>query len=323
MHGLGNGRRAGQLTTRRAPKLVLALRQSESEAGDSIHRRKTARCAQAPAGRVVPHEPGLRRFGGRARGLCWLQKSTSGAWSRPFGHGSSLLAPPGAQRVNGRRKPGRGGESHEHASSDTGDRLLVIPRAGAQAPCATGGGRARRWKASWFDEAVVFDETKAEANLAIQGDGDAAARPDPRRIAREDVRGYVASSVRGRQHRSRETTRGGAVDRGSARTARRWSRHRSTRSQGRRGGAFERPFGGGRGCCGKAEAGGSPSSEAPPGWLIWNAAGKGPKPGCRTAQAQGESAHESPRASPVCASSRAVKEGWTARPGIGQTAGCS
>jgi len=34
-----------------------------------------------------------------------------------------------AQRVNGRRKPGRGGESHEHASSDTGDELLVIPRA--------------------------------------------------------------------------------------------------------------------------------------------------------------------------------------------------
>jgi hypothetical protein len=34
-----------------------------------------------------------------------------------------------AQRVNGRRKPGRGGESHEHASSDTGGGLLVIPRA--------------------------------------------------------------------------------------------------------------------------------------------------------------------------------------------------
>jgi len=34
-----------------------------------------------------------------------------------------------AQRVKGRRKPGRGGESHEHASSDTGGGFLVIPHA--------------------------------------------------------------------------------------------------------------------------------------------------------------------------------------------------
>jgi len=34
-----------------------------------------------------------------------------------------------AQRVKRRRKPGRGGESHEHASSGTGGGLLVIPRA--------------------------------------------------------------------------------------------------------------------------------------------------------------------------------------------------
>jgi len=36
---------------------------------------------------------GIRRSCGRARGLWWLQKSTSGAWSRPRGHGSSSLAP--------------------------------------------------------------------------------------------------------------------------------------------------------------------------------------------------------------------------------------
>jgi len=34
-----------------------------------------------------------------------------------------------AQKVKRRRKPGRGGESYEHASSDTGGGLLVIPRA--------------------------------------------------------------------------------------------------------------------------------------------------------------------------------------------------
>jgi hypothetical protein len=38
------------------------------------------------------HETGLRRSCGRARGLLWLQKSTSSAWSRPQGPGSSPLA---------------------------------------------------------------------------------------------------------------------------------------------------------------------------------------------------------------------------------------
>jgi hypothetical protein len=39
------------------------------------------------------HETGIGRSRGRARGLWWLQKSTSGAWSRPKGHGSSSQAP--------------------------------------------------------------------------------------------------------------------------------------------------------------------------------------------------------------------------------------
>jgi len=77
--------------------------------------------------------------------------------------------------VKRRRKPGRGGESHEHASSDTGGGLLVIPRDRAKARCATGGGSTRRWKASWSDEAGVFDETTGEAGLVTRSDGDAAA----------------------------------------------------------------------------------------------------------------------------------------------------
>jgi len=75
---------------------------------------------------------GDQAVGGRARGSSWLQKSTSGAWSRPKGHGSSRLAPRSggrAQQAKARRKPGRGGESRQHASSDTGGGLLVIPRA--------------------------------------------------------------------------------------------------------------------------------------------------------------------------------------------------
>jgi len=53
---------------------------------------------------------------GCARGLCWLQKSTSGARSRSKDRGSSWVArmPRGvcAHRANRRRKPDRGGESH-------------------------------------------------------------------------------------------------------------------------------------------------------------------------------------------------------------------
>jgi len=78
---------------------------------------------------------GIGRSRGRARGLFGLQKSTSGAWSRSRGHGSSLLALlREAQRAKQRRKPDRSGESHEHASSDTGDKLLVIPRAYGESP---------------------------------------------------------------------------------------------------------------------------------------------------------------------------------------------
>jgi len=54
-----------------------------------------------------------------------------------------------AQQAKARRKPGRGGESRQHASSDTGGGLLVIPHAHAQASSALGGGSTRRWKASW------------------------------------------------------------------------------------------------------------------------------------------------------------------------------
>jgi len=82
------------------------------------------------------HEAGIGRSRGGARGSVWLQKSTSGVWSR-FARTAGLAlwlvshasCAGRAQRVKGRRKPGRGGESHEHASSDTGGGLLVIPRA--------------------------------------------------------------------------------------------------------------------------------------------------------------------------------------------------
>jgi hypothetical protein len=107
-------------------------------------------------------------------------------------------------------------------------------------------------------EAAVFDETAAEA---VPGGFAGKVRPKgrigSRGIATEGVRSYVASSARGRQRRSREVQRGGAFDRSSARTARHHA-HRQLPGVT----PEERAIGTG---CGKAEAGGSPSSEASPG----------------------------------------------------------
>jgi len=114
----------------------------------------------------------------------------------------------GAPGAKGRRKPGRGGESHEHASSDTGGGLLVIPRAERES-----GTRDRGREHSAMEDvlaqrrAAAFDEAAAARGTAIRGDGDAVLpareRPGPRRIAKKDVRGSVASPAHGRQHRGR------------------------------------------------------------------------------------------------------------------------
>jgi len=69
-----------------------------------------------------------------------------------------------ARGVKTRRKPGRSGESHEHASSDTGGGLLEIPREPGE---STAYDRGREHS---FDgrrpgpaRAVVFDETAEKA----------------------------------------------------------------------------------------------------------------------------------------------------------------
>jgi hypothetical protein len=163
-----------------------------------------------------------------------LQKSTSGAWSRPKGHGSSPLA-------HTRRRASAEGE----AAPEAGSRWRK-PRAREQRyrwraprdPTRSARKRgARPGEGALGDgrrpdpaKAAVFDETTGEPGLVTRGDGDSAAlsreKLDPRRATTEDVRGYVTSSARGRKHRSREVQRGGAVDRGSARTAVHLSRGR-------------------------------------------------------------------------------------------------
>jgi len=199
----------------------------------------------------------------------------------------------GAPGAKGRRKPGRGGESHEHASSDTGGGLLVIPRAERES-----GTRDRGREHSAMEgvlaqrRAAAFDEAAAARGTAIRGDGDAAflARegPDPRRIAKEGVRGTVASPDRGREHRGRSVQRGGAVDRGSTRTALRPSRGRSGHSPGR---ALGTPSGARAMVAAMTEAGALPSSKGSIRLAHRERGQRGrPRISCRSAKAQGESA---------------------------------
>jgi len=86
---------------------------------------------------------GIGRSRGRARGLFGLQKSTSGAWSRSRDHGSSLWLSSG--RLSGQSSAGSRiavakATSTRAASNETGDRLLVIPRAYGESPKRAGEG---------------------------------------------------------------------------------------------------------------------------------------------------------------------------------------
>jgi len=192
--------------------------------------------------------------------------------------------------VKARRKPGRGGESHEHASSETGGGLLEIPRVPSESAA-----RDRGREHSAMEGALVrrkllsLTRRRKKAGLATRSEGDAASRPDPRRVVTEGVRGDVAGSVRGRKHRDREVQRGGAIDRGPTRTV--LCRSRGRAGQSPRNVLSGRPFGGSREIAAQAEAGSSPSSEAPPGRLIRQRGRQAPEPRRRQAQAQGESAH--------------------------------
>lgn len=151
---------------------------------------------------LVARETGITRSGGRARGLCWLQKSTSGARSRSKGHGSSSLARTRsrgrAQRVKRRRKPGRGGESHEHASSDTGGGLLVIPRA-ARASAVRDRGREHSAMEGVLVRRKPPSLTRRRERRAwvIRSDGDA-------RCSRERGAGSAEGRDRGRQRLRRK-----------------------------------------------------------------------------------------------------------------------
>jgi hypothetical protein len=140
-----------------------------------------------------------------------------------------------------------------------------------------GGGSTRRWKALWPVEAVVFDETAVEAGLA-SGEGrhgESQAGGCRVRQGRQRLRRQLGS-------RSKTPwpgdTAGGAVDRGT-RQDRAVSRSRAM--QGVIPG-----YRVARRCASRAEAGGSPSSDAPPRWRAAQAAGQRTKGAARPTEAQ-------------------------------------
>jgi len=144
---------------------------------------------------------------------------------------------------------------------------VEAPDRAARAAREPGRGSARRWKAPWFDQAVAFDEAAVEAGLAVRGSGGRPkGRRRARRVATEGVRGHVACSVHGREHRDRERLPEGlsiAAPPGPGGAVLGWDLGPKSPCH-RRGG------------CDKAEAGGSPSSEAPPGCPHEASAWRGP-----------------------------------------------
>ena len=138
------------------------------------------------------------------------------------------------------------------------------------------GSSTRRWKASWSGAGVVFDETASGLVPATRGEGDAAAMPDPPR-AHEDVRGHVASPSAVEQTAG---GRSGAEEPSiGAPPGLRWTPRVNGRGLGPGRGAFigRHPSGDHARVAAEAEAGGSPSSEAPPGWLTRHAVGRSPR----------------------------------------------
>jgi len=258
--------------------------------------------ASTPSGRSPPSPsaswvgrtghvgPGIGRSRGCARGLFWLQKSTRGVWSGRFtadgsSHPASCSGGEGTSEAGARRQSrAHGGKlsaiPRPRSSRVEGQGRKARPERVGSAAQAAGQARAGAGERALVEgrrpgsgEASGFDETLGEAGLAAPHGGiRPKGRSAPRRAATEDVRGHATGSARGGECRCRETPRGGALSIGAPPGPR---------------GVAEAPVPGaqtprqGRAGCGEAEAGGSPSSEAPPegppevfdGWRIGRARG--------------------------------------------------
>jgi len=230
-----------------------------SRRGGATRRARGRATFDAPAGD--------REISGCARGLFWLQKSTSGAGSTPSGMGLAptpharegnlparfCLVQRGfcfAQRGEEASWPARVTSSatvtprgpwesrRVHATTNLRVRTAAMPCGRVGTPVMRGSGDARATapvNLGVAEGAVVdgrrpgaassaaFDEAAGEPDLparrmlsSVPSHEGAVAAPAGRT---RGVRGHVTSSVRGRKSRDREVSRGGAVDRSSARTA--------------------------------------------------------------------------------------------------------
>lgn len=190
--------------------------------------------------------------------MFWLQKSTRDAWSKRSCHVSWRA--PGSSRPASCSDGERASEAGSRwQSRENGGGLSMIPHLRAARSEGRGSEHSSRegvlvstkrspltrrsWRRAWRPHRVG-----------------PAARLDPVRARprQRTSEALALGSVRGRELRCRVAPRGGALDRGSARTAQRVvpvfsSVRANTRSRHRRPGRR-----------GQAEAGGSPSSEASP-----------------------------------------------------------
>jgi hypothetical protein len=166
--------------------------------------------------------------------------------------------------ANGLASPKRGGER----ASEAGSRRQSRENGGGfpARPAQAGGGSTRRWKASWSVDVGVFDETAAKAGLVFGS----------RRAKERELRRDMAHRARQRTSEATPSTRAAVEN-----AATEGHRRRGCRSQhppGPSGVSFHvssapAPEGPRKRWLVRAEAGESPSSEAPPGSLVAPAAG--------------------------------------------------
>lgn len=211
----------------------------ETSAGAVLKRERAARLVSsggsAPPGRVYPGGRASARVGpvGRASvPLAWRGFDLAGARNcaeegnlQGADRGSGGRAVVLADCIDCRnrraalgprlRAPGLASAAPARSPSGARDGLhheakprrvpVEAPDRAARAAREPGRGSTRRWKAPWSYQAVAFDEAVVEAGLVARGSGGRPrGRRRARRVATEGVRGHVACSVRGREHRDRE-----------------------------------------------------------------------------------------------------------------------
>jgi hypothetical protein len=231
-----------------APFVLQVVDPSSSEAsaerggGHTVSRQRGRRLRQGVLG-VSPHRQPTQacfrreRRSGDAKGVlagclgCRSRRAAHGPAQKAMGLATCHRANPTCDGSRGENAPEAGSQWRQPRAREQRHRWRAPrdpTRAEAKARRATGGGSTRSMEGALARrEPSSLTRRRGRPGLAVRRDGN--SRP----AATEGVRGIVAGSAHGRKHRAREAWRGGAVDRGPARTA-------PCRSRGRSGPAPER-----------------------------------------------------------------------------------